>query len=429
MIPAYIRAPFSPLSAGIGNGLLPNQPLPRVRIIRALPVMGASAESNGFQPGDLRSISGSAMRRSAAGPWKPPTSAELREEIGREPVFARAFKRVGDTESDRWLGELSDAMRRHGAALPDGDKGFVMILRFPAAYRSVGHMAIGSAWRNDAGRLKVAFLHQESLPDVGPDGARKASFSGDFFRGFDTRARHADGIAPVEESMKLAGLPDVNVSPCREPQSLPQVTTGLSRAVGNHVYGMSPTWPGVAEGLAEGRPYFANCFMVSHLADQALRGGRLFFPLDHDTSTSIRALESMSSTDLLLRGTIGSGDGARTIEQVFRDDPPRKQISAAEGLGVAWGNDRPWDVSSSSRVESKALVVGAGPLTLPPEIAPGWQSLKFSVEPKGLTITDAAGGERQSVKAGVAYTRQECERMQMADSAKLRFDVSWPIDR
>ena len=385
-----------------------------------------------FSATDLRTESGSATKPAAAGTWRLPSVGELQAELVREPVFARAFQREGETESSRWLGELATAIEKKvgkaGETLPPGHDGCVMILRFPAAYRSVGHMAIATAWRNDAGRLKLRFLHQESLPDVAPDGTRKSTFSGDFFGTFDTRRRHADGLSPVEESIKLAGLPNVNVAPCREPQSLPQITRGFQKAVGTHVYGMSATWPGVAEGRSDGRTRFANCFMVSHLANEALSGRALVFPEDHDTSGSIRALEPMICMDLGRWGVVGSGDKARTIEEIFRSGSATLQIKTAEGLGVAWGQDRAWDVAVPRRVESKAVVVGAGTLVLP-ELAPGWHAIKFSAEPKGLSFVGASGGAGEPVKAGVTYSRHECAAMQLAGATKLRFDVSYPIGR
>jgi hypothetical protein len=219
---------------------------------------GALPDTSRFDAEDLRRQIQPPLAQPVIGEWKSPSAPELRAALEQEPTFKHALAAEG-AAADQWVGQLAAALERatrSDESAPAPARVAEMIFRFPGAYGAgrVAHIANGAAWRLPDGTLRLAFLHQESLPDAAP--AR--SFTGRFYDTFDTAHDLPDKKAPVAESMKLAGLPAVNVFRCEHPQSLPGITEALRVGVGDHVYASWPSWPGVKEAAAYPYPAFSR---------------------------------------------------------------------------------------------------------------------------------------------------------------------------
>lgn len=354
-----------------------------------------------------------------AGAWRVPERHELRAALDSDAVLRGALARESRDEAERWVGALQQALREHGDRLPPDRSGVELTLRFRAAYGSVHHIATGTLWRDPQDRLRIAFLHQESLPDVDATGRRPGTFTGRLYDGFDTRRDHPDGIAPVEESVKLAGLPDVNVRPIARPQALPEITRLLRERADRHVYAPSPGWPGVQAAAAGGRDLYATCFTIAELAHDALSGRPLAFPRDHDLGRTVRRLAPLTCIGPERFVTVGRP--ATPLHEAFRGTDARFQASAFMQLGTTWGQDCPWSVTGTRAVRALGLALEAGErLTDATGLRGEWHALKFAAPPQGLTL------DGRPVLPGVTYLRADCERMQADAACRLRLDVAGP---
>lgn len=371
-----------------------------------------------FSQRALQLSAGRPVECEETGAWRSPNSDELKAALRNDAVLGAALARETNDDVDRWVNGLSGALASRspsGTSLP----GAALILRFKSAYGSVHHIATGTVWRAPDGRLRMAFLHQESIPDVGPDGKRPGTFSGVIYDRFDTRADHPDGVAPVDESVRLAGLPDVNVRPVALPQSLPKIARLLREHIGRHVYAASPAWPGVMDTGAHGRTPYATCFTIAELTYAALCGGPLVVPLDHDLGETVSRLAPITCIDLKRFATVGRPP--TPLRQAFRRGDIRLQSSAFIQLGTGWGEHGAWDVSGTRAVARMRLKLDAG--TRPVEadgLNGSWHALKFATAPEGLTLRGAP------VKAGVTYMRAEVEHMRAEAACTLSLDVATP---
>lgn len=323
----------------------------RGRVIQLPPVRALSRhETDGLSSDDLRRTSGVAVEHAPVGAWTMPQVHELQHALLQDPVFAAAFSALGPKETSRWVrslhGAIADATRDSGAP------GAAMFMRFPKAYGSVGHLALGSTFRDPDGRLRVCFLHQESLPDIDATGTRRNTATGRFYSTFATAGDHPDGISPVAESIKRGGLPYINAEACACPGDMPQIIEALQRGVGDHVYAPSSTWPGVAEGRKAGKPHAGTCFKTTEAAMSALAGKPLQWQADRDASASFEALAPHICIDLERFRTIKVGARQLPLRQAF-DQGLREQMVAFKKLGEGWGEDEPWHVQPGGTVADR----------------------------------------------------------------------------
>lgn len=123
------------------------------------------------------------------------------------------------------------------ATMDATDKGMALVFRFPGTYGEVGHIAVGSLWRDEKGAVQLDISHQESMAPTPKSGN---VYTGRIFDTFDTAAHYPTGIAPVVEGMKLLGPPSVNVFPVPFPERLAPYT----RAFKDHevTYGPTEDW-------------------------------------------------------------------------------------------------------------------------------------------------------------------------------------------
>jgi hypothetical protein len=411
----HLPAALPPRRAGV----------PEARIARPdLRVWALERGQAQFAANDLRRLSERPLAQPLAGPWRSPDADELRKSVAAEPALARALAAEGPA-GKAWVSALADAIDRAMRSDPTAP-GAEMIFRFEGAYGMgrVGHIAVGTAWRAPDDSLKIAVLHQESLPDLGEgkDAKRPGTFTGRFYQTFDTAADHADGVAPVAESMKLAGLPSVNVFPCKAPQTLPQIAQALSSVVGDHVYAPSPTWSGVQQGLAEGRTAYGTCFTVTELAHNALAGKPLVFPEKHTTDQSFVRLAPFACIDLSKLALVPVGKKEVPLGEVFADGQTvLEQRLAFVNLGERWGRSADWQVKATRTTSPATIPLEAGkPLTQEGALPRDWSALQFGSAPKGVTLDGAP------VRTGVTYSREECARMQVGEGGKARIVVGHP---
>jgi hypothetical protein len=395
--------------------------------VRAIQPGGQSGVSQ-FDAKDMRSRIEPPLQLPVAGPWQAPSVDELKKALATEPTFATAIAAEGPA-GEAWVSKLAQAIDR---AMPSEqtDPGVGMIFRFEAAYGGgrVSHIAIGTAWRAPEGDsqaakgdLKVAFLHQESLPDLGKNEGdkRPGTFTGAFFPTFDTAAIHPDRVAPVAESMKTAGLPDVNVVPFPLPQTLPQIGQVLSTLIGDHAYGPSRTWPGVQDALASGQTAFLTCFDVTDVAVQALSGQPLVYPKEHSTDQAFERLADLACINLNETAEVKVGRDMVPRNQLFADGQSTtvQQIGFLT-LGQSWGRSADWQVPSTGTTSSAQFTLKPGePLTQQGGLPENWSGLQFSAVPKGVKL------DGLEVRTGKHYGPEECARMQVTEPGKARVVV------
>jgi len=369
---------------------------------------GALPDESRFDAKDLRSQIQPPLAQPVIGKWKPPSADELRAALKKEPTFERALAAEG-VAAEGWVNKFAAALAR-ATGRDESAPGAEMIFRFPGAYAAgrVAHIANGTAWRGSDGTLQLAFLHQESLP-------AKQAFIGRFYDTFNTAPDHRHKIAPVAESMKLVGLPDVNVFSCKYPQSLPGITKALRIGVGDHVYAPGPHWPGVKEGAAQGLIAYGTCFTAAELGHNALGGGVLAFPVNRPLNLSFEALAPLACINLSEFSSVPGGQSAVALHSSFASTQPRESQQATFlHLGGKWGLHGPWQVGSLRSMSHKsfALEPGKSLTGMASDLPQGWTALQFGRKPSGVSLAGVP------VRVGVTYTRAECEQMQVDEGGK-----------
>jgi hypothetical protein len=384
----------------------------------AFPGAGRSrsiSSSTPFDPADMRAQLPGGLAPAEAGPWTPPESAK---EVGAALIEAdSAFKAVLDQPgADQWLKQLTSAMAERGRSLSETAKGLKLTFCFPAAYGSVRHVALATIWREPNSReLRVAVLHQESLPRV-DDGV--VTFMGRVYDSFDTSSDYPRGIAPVVESMRLAGPPLVNVFPCERPQDLPGATLALRRVLGDHPYGPNEKWAPVPAAL-HGKP-FATCFTITDLGLKATSDQVLKISGEPTLPDTFSSLAPLVSTDVSRYGAIKLREGTATLEQ-FGELTPAGAREMMVLVGKSWGDERPWDAQSIYTVTSARAELSEGRVTVAD--APDVHAVKFAVRPRGIEL------DGEPVEGGVAYKAAEVRRMTVAAAPDEKVKVVYDIAR
>lgn len=386
--------------------------------------VATGAQADGYDPRDIRAGAAPALALPKIGDWQPPNATELEAALSREPALKEAITRAG-AGGKLWLQTLAAALAT--ATRSDSSaNGGELLARFEGAYGGgrLAHVANGSVWRDSAGALNVAFLHQESLPDVGADGNLTGTYTGRIYPTFDTSGDHPGGFAPVVEGLKLVGLPEINVFPNAKPQSLPQITQTLRTTVGDHVYAPSPTWPGVKEGKNEGKPKYAVCFMITDLVHEAMVGRALVFPDRHTLDTSVKALADLACIDISNFREVNLGRGKSVpLDRAFSDEQPQLvQQRAMVYLSSTWGTDRAWQVPSIRKTSPAKVTFqpSESPNAAAEDVAKEWSAIQFSKVPSGLTFDGAP------VRVGVTYSREEFGRMQAQAKGTVDAVIAYP---
>ena len=208
---------------------------------------------------------------SAAGRWAPPASVEeLKNALREEPTFAAA---LDAPENQPALKKLLSAIA--DVTMPPNYRGVSLQLQFPVTYGHVAHIAPINLWREKKrdgnvnggpGKLRMGCLHQEATPISGK------VWEGEVHTTFDTSAVHPSGIAPVAESIKFSGLPNVaTILPCKYPDKIVPLTRAMAGTENGYPYGGTPSWHGDKGRFAQSRP-FNSCSNTSYEAHMICNG-------------------------------------------------------------------------------------------------------------------------------------------------------------
>lgn len=196
---------------------------------------------------------------SVAGRWSPPVSTEeLKNVLRQEPTFAAA---VDAPENQPLLDKLCRAIA--SVELPPNHRGVSLQLQFPVTYGHVAHIAPINLWRDKGengvpGTLQMGCLHQEATPVSGK------VWEGEVHPSFDTAAVHPSGSAPVAESIKFSGMPNVaTILPCKYPDKIIPLTRAMAGRENGYPYGGTPRWHGDKGRFAQDRP-FNSCSNTSY---------------------------------------------------------------------------------------------------------------------------------------------------------------------
>ena len=208
---------------------------------------------------------------SVAGRWVPPANIEeLKNALREEPTFAAALEAP---ENQPMLKKLVDAIAE--VTLPTNYRGVSLQLQFPVTYGHVAHIAPINLWREKArdgegadkpGKLRMGCLHQEATPISGK------VWEGEVHTTFDTSAVHPSGVAPVAESIKFSGLPNVaTILPCKYPDKIVPLTRAMAGPENGYPYGGTPRWHGDKGRFPQSRP-FNSCSNTSYEAHMICNG-------------------------------------------------------------------------------------------------------------------------------------------------------------
>jgi hypothetical protein len=286
------------------------------------------------------------------------------------------------------------------------------MLCFPAAYGNINHVAMATAWREPkSGELRLAVMHQESIPD----GGKPTFFTGRVYDTFDTSADYPGGISPAVESMRLAGLPRVNVFPSLLPQDLPGVTLALRGGLGDHPYGPNEKWAQVPAEL-KGKQ-FATCFTITEMGVNATSGQVLKVSGEPTFPNIMLTLAPLVSTDVSKWNAIQLQDRTVSLEQ-FGELEPKEAGQVFRKVGSTWG-DMPWDVQSLYTVKSKTEELSAG--RFPVADDPNVHAVKFISPPRGIELDGVP------VQAGVTYMAPDVRRMTVSAEPDAKVKVSYSI--
>ena len=196
---------------------------------------------------------------SQAARWSPPASTEeLKNALRCEPTFAAA---IDAPENQAALEKLCSAIA--STTLPPNHRGVSLQLQFPVTYGHVAHIAPMNLWREknpdgSPGKLQMGCLHQEATPISGK------VWEGEVHPTFDTSAVHPSGAAPVAESIKFCGLPNVaTILPCKYPDKIVPLTRAMAGRENGYPYGGTPRWHGDKGRFPQDRP-FNSCSNTSY---------------------------------------------------------------------------------------------------------------------------------------------------------------------
>ncbi|MDY7575923.1 hypothetical protein [Actimicrobium sp. CCI2.3] len=207
---------------------------------------------------------------SVAGRWSPPaTTEELKNALRQESTFAAA---VDAPENQARLDMLHKAITN--TVLPPNHRGVSLQLQFPVTYGHVAHIAPLNLWREagpdgTSGKLQMGCLYQDARLQMGLLHQEATPISGKVWEGevhptFDTSAVYPGGVAPIAESLKFTGLPNVTtVLPCKYPDKIVPLTRAMAGRDNAYPYGGTPLWHGDKGRFPPERP-FNSCSNTSY---------------------------------------------------------------------------------------------------------------------------------------------------------------------
>ncbi len=349
--------------------------------------------------------------------WIKIETQELYDVLRTEPGFARF---VDKPEGRKFIDELKNVLNKKGEEKLPSDRGMALVFRFDSAYGAIAHVALASLWRDEGGKLCMGIAHQESVP---PSDPQRDVVRGVVYDKFDTSSTYPGGYAPVVESMKLAGLPSVNVFPCPHPEAIVQAVQELSGEEKANPYGATDNWMDNNRGLLPPERPFETCFNVTHKVLARLFGAvATQAPLLPNILIAMRPFVSIPP-DQFNTVTISDGVNKKQIDIIeIAKQPVSDRVNTFTTVGEIWGLSGTWDVHAQSRTSKHKIMFTPNQVGIP--LPQGVRSIKFLTKPAMLIL----GGKQ--VHAGIAYTKEETEAMIYMGKEKkeLRFVASAPIE-
>lgn len=337
--------------------------------------------------------------------WKPADTAELRTVLAQDTALA-GF--LDEPQGKQFVNALAQAMHRRSAEMKPSDRGMAFTMQFAHAYGVINHIVGGSFWRDAGGRLQMQLIHQESFPPLKSAGNIGV---GRVYDRLDTSADHPEKRSTMVESMKLAGLPSVNLFPCPAPEMLVPFTQ-LLMAVGYHPYGPTAAWNNDNRGSLPPQRAFECCFDVTSRALHVMN--QLMAPRLHLLPDNIDRLQYYASIapGQFDQIQLGTGKQQRTIAITDMGRLPFKdQYAVFKEVGAQWGRIAPWDVErqTDSKIAKLSLKPGQQGIALRPG-----QRFKLVDRVRGLTLDGKPVGPER------AYTAEEGGRMQYAGEKAMQ---------
>ena len=340
--------------------------------------------------------------------WKPVSEEELATVLATDNAFV---KFIDQPEGRRFVAELAQAMNAKSGELKFSDKGLAFTMQFAHAYGTTNHIAGGSFWRDAEGKLQVAIIHQESFPPTKEAGGIAV---GRVFSELDTQQDHPEKRGTMVESIKLNGMPTVNLFPCPAPEKLVPFTR-LLIAVGDHPYGPTEDWNNNNRGKVPATRAFECCFDVTIRAMYVMHD--LMAERVHLLPDNLERMQDLAS---IPAGRFDSVDiktakGNKTVKVAdMRQLEFKEQYAVFKEVGLAWGREMPWDVNRQTDSEVRQVAINPGQNGI--RLEPG-QRFKFIDRVQGLTLDGAKVGPEKS------YTAEEASRMEYAGDKPAKATV------
>ena len=319
---------------------------------------------------------------------------ELAQAIFREPGFALF---AGKPEGNTFIEELMSVVNQKAATMAPTDKGMALVFRFPATYGEVGHIAVGSLWRNEAGQLRMDVSHQES---VAPTAQSGHVYTGRIFDTFDTAKAYPTKIAPVVEGMKLFGPPSVNVFPV----PFPEVLAPYTELFKDHEvsYGATEDWAPAEKSILPKNIHKETCFNVTHKTLARMYGVTTthapLLPTVFKQMKGFAGVPEEKFKEFQIKGKKLSLEQAATDKSLA--------VIAFMSIGPNWIDSGPADVNGKIRVQPGRLKFQPGQVGFP--LQGQVKAFKFASEAPVLKDLRLDG---KPVIKGKVYTAEEAQRM------------------
>lgn len=340
--------------------------------------------------------------------WKAVGEGELRAALAQDSALAQF---IDQPDGRRFVAEFAQALNAKSAEMKFSDKGFAFTMQFAHAYGVVNHIAAGSVWRAPDGTLQLKLIHQESFPPTKDSGNIAV---GRVYDRLDTGSDHPERRSTMVESMKLAGLPTVNLYPCPAPDVLVPFTQ-LLMAVGHHPYGPTADWNGGNRGKLPPQRAFECCFDVTVRAMTVmhnLMAERVHLLPDNLERMRHYASNAPGQFDSV---SIDAGKGRKTVKmEDMRQLDFRGQYAVFKEVGSQWGRTMPWDVNRQTDSTIRRLPLQPGQQGIALDDG---QRFKLIDRVPGLTLDGARVGPER------AYTAAEARRMIYAGEKPLNATV------
>jgi hypothetical protein len=356
---------------------------------------------------------------------------ELAQAIFRESGFS-LFE--GKPEGNRFIEELMSVVNQKAATMTPTDKGMALVFRFPGTYGEVGHIAVGSLWRNEAGQLRMDVSHQES---VAPTAQSGNVYTGRIFDTFDTAKTYPTKIAPVVEGMKLFGPPSVNVFPV----PFPEVLAPYTQLFKDHEvsYGATEDWAPAEKSTLPKNMHKETCFNVTHKTLARMFGMTTthapLLPTVFKQMKGFAGVPEGKFKEFEIKGKIlvDASDEKLEVSGVEAKKLSLEQAAADKSLAVLafmnigpnWIDSGPADLNGKMRVQPALLKFKLGQVGF--QLEGQVKAFKFASEAPALKDLRLDG---KPVIKGKVYTAEEAQRMTYLGkepSKEIKYVVGVPL--